>query len=77
MTILFFSTEEPKGSECLEKFVSMQECLSKYPELYEKESGGDGGDDAMAQLAQEGGAAANAKEGEEQAQGAEENTEGK
>lgn len=29
-----YSKEEVKGSECLEQFMGMQECLQRYPELY-------------------------------------------
>ncbi|XP_078677241.1 mitochondrial intermembrane space import and assembly protein 40-B-like isoform X2 [Branchiostoma floridae x Branchiostoma belcheri] len=29
-----YSQAEPKGSDCIEEFRSMQECMSKYPELY-------------------------------------------
>ncbi|XP_013864521.1 coiled-coil-helix-coiled-coil-helix domain containing 4b [Austrofundulus limnaeus] len=29
-----YSKEEVKGSECLEQFRAMQECLQRYPELY-------------------------------------------
>ncbi|XP_013783049.1 mitochondrial intermembrane space import and assembly protein 40-B-like [Limulus polyphemus] len=29
-----YSTAEPKGSDCIEKFQDMQECMTKYPRLY-------------------------------------------
>ncbi|PTB68162.1 hypothetical protein BBK36DRAFT_50014 [Trichoderma citrinoviride] len=29
-----YSTEEPKGMDCIEKFQGMQECFRKYPEIY-------------------------------------------
>ncbi|XP_066285373.1 mitochondrial intermembrane space import and assembly protein 40-B-like [Branchiostoma lanceolatum] len=29
-----YSPAEPKGSDCIEEFRNMQECMSKYPELY-------------------------------------------
>ncbi|KAM6947439.1 mitochondrial intermembrane space import and assembly protein 40 [Lycodopsis pacificus] len=29
-----YSTEEVKGSECIDNFRNMQECMQKYPELY-------------------------------------------
>ncbi|KAI8668016.1 Mitochondrial intermembrane space import and assembly protein 40 [Fusarium keratoplasticum] len=29
-----FSTEEPKGMDCIDKFQGMQECFKKYPEIY-------------------------------------------
>lgn len=32
-----YSTEEPKGSECIEKFAEMQNCMQQHPELYSKE----------------------------------------
>lgn len=32
-----YSKEEVKGSECLENFRSMQECMQRYPELYPQE----------------------------------------
>jgi len=31
-----YSTEEPKGKDCLDKFATMQECMKEYPELYEE-----------------------------------------
>ncbi|XP_066529312.1 mitochondrial intermembrane space import and assembly protein 40 [Hoplias malabaricus] len=32
-----YSKEEVKGSECVDYFRSMQECMQKYPELYPQE----------------------------------------
>lgn len=29
-----YSTEEPKGMDCIDKFQGMQECFKKYPEVY-------------------------------------------
>lgn len=29
-----YSTEEPKGIDCVEKFKGMQDCFRKYPEVY-------------------------------------------
>ncbi|EHA47910.1 mitochondrial intermembrane space import and assembly protein 40 [Pyricularia oryzae 70-15] len=29
-----YSTEEPKGMDCIEKFQGMQDCFKKYPEVY-------------------------------------------
>lgn len=29
-----YSKEEVKGSECMEQFMAMQECMQLYPELY-------------------------------------------
>lgn len=33
---LFVSTSEIKGSECMEKFTVMNDCLRRYPNLYEE-----------------------------------------
>ncbi|RWS17914.1 mitochondrial intermembrane space import and assembly protein 40-like protein [Dinothrombium tinctorium] len=44
------STSESKGSDCIEKFVAMHECMSKYPNLYPHQDDGDdeeGEDDAL------------------------------
>ncbi|XP_067097111.1 mitochondrial intermembrane space import and assembly protein 40 [Osmerus mordax] len=47
-----YSNEEVKGSECIDNFRNMQECMQKYPELYpqedENESPSQGGVDATA-----------------------------
>lgn len=32
-----YSKEEVKGSDCIENFRNMQECMQKYPELYPQE----------------------------------------
>lgn len=32
-----YSKEEVKGSECIEHFRNMQECMQRYPELYPQE----------------------------------------
>ncbi|XP_012717630.1 mitochondrial intermembrane space import and assembly protein 40 [Fundulus heteroclitus] len=32
-----YSKEEVKGSECIEQFRGMQECMQKYPDLYPQE----------------------------------------
>lgn len=32
-----YSQEEVKGSECIDQFRSMQECMQKFPELYPQE----------------------------------------
>uniref|UniRef100_A0A2I3SBQ0 CHCH domain-containing protein n=1 Tax=Pan troglodytes TaxID=9598 RepID=A0A2I3SBQ0_PANTR len=32
-----YSTEEIKGSDCVDRFRAMQECLQKYPDLYPQE----------------------------------------
>ncbi|XP_029550351.1 mitochondrial intermembrane space import and assembly protein 40-like isoform X2 [Salmo trutta] len=36
------SNEEVKGSECIDNFRAMQECMQKYPELYPQEDENDG-----------------------------------
>ncbi|KAL0978574.1 hypothetical protein UPYG_G00172420 [Umbra pygmaea] len=37
-----YSTEEVKGSECIDNFRAMQECMQKYPELYPQEDENEG-----------------------------------
>ncbi|KAK0641850.1 hypothetical protein B0T16DRAFT_431505 [Cercophora newfieldiana] len=38
-----YSTDEPKGMDCIEKFQGMQDCFRKYPEIYGAEiDGGEG-----------------------------------
>ncbi|EXJ54827.1 hypothetical protein A1O7_10168 [Cladophialophora yegresii CBS 114405] len=32
-----YSTEEPKGMDCIDKFQNMQQCFQKYPEVYKGE----------------------------------------
>lgn len=32
-----YSKEEVKGSDCMEQFRAMQECMQRYPELYPQE----------------------------------------
>lgn len=32
-----YSKEEVKGSECIDNFRSMQECMQRYPDLYPQE----------------------------------------
>lgn len=32
-----YSQEEVKGSECIDQFRNMQECMQRYPELYPQE----------------------------------------
>lgn len=36
-----YSEAEPKGSDCYEKFKTMQECMEQYPSLYNKDLGDD------------------------------------
>lgn len=36
-----YSKEEIKGSDCVENFRGMQECMQKYPELYPQEDDND------------------------------------
>ncbi|KAF9729351.1 hypothetical protein PMIN02_012002 [Paraphaeosphaeria minitans] len=40
-----YSTEEPKGMDCIEKFKDMQDCFRKYPEVYGSELESDADDD--------------------------------
>ena len=40
-----YSTEEVKGSDCLEQFREMQSCFQKYPEIYGTDEEDDGDDD--------------------------------
>ncbi|KAK7181007.1 hypothetical protein DPSP01_012171 [Paraphaeosphaeria sporulosa] len=40
-----YSTEEPKGMDCIEKFKDMQGCFRKYPEVYGSELESDADDD--------------------------------
>jgi intermembrane space import and assembly protein 40 len=32
-----YSTEDIKGSDCVDQFRAMQECMQKYPDLYPQE----------------------------------------
>ncbi|XP_071453762.1 mitochondrial intermembrane space import and assembly protein 40 [Hetaerina americana] len=43
-----YSTAEPKGSDCVSTFRSMQDCMAKYPVLYKTMN--DDGDDDNGQL---------------------------
>lgn len=43
-----YSTEEPKGIDCIEKFQGMQECFREYPEIYSAEIADDEEADAAA-----------------------------
>ncbi|ELT99549.1 hypothetical protein CAPTEDRAFT_154809 [Capitella teleta] len=36
-----YSQDEQKGSDCYEQFKGMQECMQKFPSLYDNESGAD------------------------------------
>ena len=44
-----FSDAEPKGSDCLEQFQAMQNCMSEYPELYESDKDSENGEDVFSQ----------------------------
>jgi mitochondrial intermembrane space import and assembly protein 40 len=50
-----YSEAEPKGSECYDAFSKMQECMVQYPDIYDRNRGGDGDDDEdpMEKLANE------------------------
>ncbi|KAF2122367.1 mitochondrial intermembrane space import and assembly protein 40 [Lophiotrema nucula] len=43
-----FSTEEPKGMDCIDKFKGMQSCFRQYPEIYGAELEPDEDDDVTA-----------------------------
>ncbi|KAG7138839.1 Mitochondrial intermembrane space import and assembly protein like [Verticillium longisporum] len=43
-----YSTEEPKGIDCIEKFQGMQDCFKKYPEIYDPELSDDREDEPVA-----------------------------
>ncbi|MCJ8744211.1 hypothetical protein PDJAM_G00116000 [Pangasius djambal] len=45
-----YSKEEVKGSECVEYFRGMQECMQKYPELYPQEDDNESGPSDAAAL---------------------------
>ncbi|RKO84934.1 hypothetical protein BDK51DRAFT_11812, partial [Blyttiomyces helicus] len=36
-----YSTEEPKGVDCIEQFRAMQACFKEHPEIYGEELGAD------------------------------------
>ncbi|KAG7263601.1 hypothetical protein CRUP_020851 [Coryphaenoides rupestris] len=36
-----YSTEDMKGSNCIDKFRDMQECMQRYPDLYPQEEDGE------------------------------------
>lgn len=36
-----YSTAEPKGTDCYERFKKMQDCMERYPTLYHKDLGDD------------------------------------
>lgn len=40
-----YSTEEPKGLDCIEQFREMQKCFQQYPEIYGEELAGAGEDE--------------------------------
>ncbi|KAF2472882.1 uncharacterized protein BDR25DRAFT_283460 [Lindgomyces ingoldianus] len=40
-----YSTEEPKGMDCIDRFKDMQNCFRQYPEIYGSELEGDDEDD--------------------------------
>lgn len=41
-----YSKEEVKGSDCIDNFRNMQECMQKYPELYPQEEEKEGSSQA-------------------------------
>ena len=46
-----YSEAEPKGSDCYEAFKTMQECMAKYPTLYNKGENAEDLDDAVGDIA--------------------------
>ncbi|EJT78357.1 mitochondrial intermembrane space import and assembly protein 40 [Gaeumannomyces tritici R3-111a-1] len=40
-----YSTEEPKGMDCIDKFQHMQDCFKKYPEIYGSELADEDGEE--------------------------------
>lgn len=49
-----YSEAEPKGSECYDAFSKMQECMVQYPDIYDRNRGGDDDEeDPMEKLANE------------------------
>ncbi|KAL8382040.1 hypothetical protein RB595_006020 [Gaeumannomyces hyphopodioides] len=40
-----YSTEEPKGMDCIDKFQRMQDCFKKYPEIYGSELADEDGEE--------------------------------
>ncbi|XP_034962392.1 mitochondrial intermembrane space import and assembly protein 40 isoform X1 [Zootoca vivipara] len=59
-----YSKEEIKGSDCVDQFRAMQECMQKYPELYPQEDDDDEDDEEKQGKALEAAAASVAKEEE-------------
>lgn len=47
-----YSKEEPKGSDCFDKFKIMQTCMQKFPTLYNREIADDDELNSMAQAEQ-------------------------
>lgn len=37
VSCFLYSTEETKGSDCVNQYLAMQECMQKYPDLYPEE----------------------------------------
>jgi intermembrane space import and assembly protein 40 len=46
-----YSSEEPKGMDCIDKFQHMQDCFRQYPEIYGAELQDDEEDDSAAPVA--------------------------
>ena len=50
-TLFFiFSEAEPKGTDCLQKFMEMNECMKTYPELYPESAAEDPDEDPEEEL---------------------------
>lgn len=37
LSCFHYSTAEPRGSDCLKQFRAMNDCMSRYPNLYKKD----------------------------------------
>ena len=50
LDFFIFSEAEPKGTDCLQKFMEMNECMKTYPELYPDSAAEDPDDDLEEEL---------------------------
>eukprot|EP00088_Acartia_fossae_P066360 TRINITY_DN8222_c0_g1_i8.p1 TRINITY_DN8222_c0_g1~~TRINITY_DN8222_c0_g1_i8.p1 ORF type:complete len:234 (+),score=73.98 TRINITY_DN8222_c0_g1_i8:50-751(+) len=71
-----YSTADPKGSDCIEKFADMQVCMAQYPELYDKKDEPDP-NETEAKPAAEGEAAAAATNNDDKTEAAADSSEQK